>query len=373
MLIRHRTHVSGALLALVLACASDDGTPSDTEAGGSTESSGEAGSSMTTAPATTGAATGGSGPSSGGSSSSSGSTTDVADASEGTTGTDTDARVDGAPLYDAAVSVTVDLPGLGDPADIYRPDADGAFPVALMLQGANVDKQYYAGIAGRVARYGFVVVVPNHESSSVAGTGLFMEQSVIVDALEAIETLGNDASSELSGRVDASLAGLLGHSYGGVVGVSALTGQCTFPFCTPPFALPGSVKAGAFYGTNMRSPLGGAIAPLNNDGLGVGLIQGTADSAAAPADGLETFLALQSPPAAYVSVLGANHYGNCDVDDPPGAAAENAEPTLDQAVAVETVGRFSGLFLRAWVLGDADAAAYLAAPDDPNAIVMLEE
>ncbi len=122
--------------------------------------------------------------------------------------------------------------------------------------------------------------------------------------------------------------------YGGVVGVYALSGQCMFPFCTAPFELPAAVRAGAFYGTNMRPPFGGAIAPL----------------------------------------IGSNHYGNADVDNPPGAAADASAPTLDQAVGVETIGRFSGNFLRAWVLDDADAQAYVAGPTgDPNVLVMLLE
>ena len=360
-------------LALAAACSSSDEAPLDSETDASSDGSDGTGSATANASETGDTSSSGTPGSTTATSTSGSSSTDAADESEGTSETDSGSDANGEPLYGASVLVTVELPGLGDIADIHRPDADGAFPVALMLQGANVDKQYYSELGSLVARYGFVVVIPNHESSGIAGSGLFMEQSVVVDALDAVEVLGNDGSSELFGRVDASVAGLLGHSYGGVVVVYALTGQCTFPFCTPPFTLPSAVKAGAFYGTNMRSPLGGAIPQLNNGSLGVALLQGTLDSASTPTDGLETFEAFAGSPTAYVSVLGANHYGNCDVDDPPGAAAENADPTLDQAAAVETAGRFSGLFLRAWVLGDADAAAYLAAPDDPNALVTLGE
>jgi hypothetical protein len=89
---------------------------------------------------------------------------------------------------------------------------------------------------------------------------------------------------------------------------------------------------------------------------------------------LETFNALQTPPGAYVTLIGSNHYGNADVDNPPGAAADASAPTLDQAVGVETVGRFSGNFLRAWVLDDAEAQAYVGGPTgDPNVLVMLLE
>ncbi|MBC8067800.1 MAG: hypothetical protein IAG13_05645 [Deltaproteobacteria bacterium] len=360
--------VASVLAGVLTACAADsDGSPADTSTSAAT------GSESSTDTLTTASATGSQTASSDeGTETTAADSDDDADSSSSeTTGTPPSS---GEPLFDGVLTYSGELPVLGDPTDIYWPDGDGAFPVALMLQGAEVDKQYYSEFASMVARYGFVVVVPNHESSGVAGTGLYMEQSVIVDALAGIDALGDDAETPLLGHVDASAAGLVGHSYGGVVGVYALTGQCMFPFCTAPFELPAAVRAGAFYGTNMRSPFGGPIAPLANDGLGVALIQGTLDTKATPADGIATYGALQTPPGAYVTLIGANHYGNTDVDNPPGAGADASAPTLDQAVGVETVGRFSGNFLRAWVLDDADAQAYVSGPTgDPNVLVMLLE
>jgi hypothetical protein len=278
------------------------------------------------------------------------------------------------PVYDDVEVFTIDLPVLGDPTDVYAPvtDPPQAFPVALLLQGANVDKQYYAEMATLVARYGFVVAVPNHTSSGLMGSGLFMEQSVIPEAIEGLEVLDQDAGSALFGRIDTSAVGLLGHSYGGVVGVYALTEQCVFPFCSGSFTLPSQVGGGVFYGTNMRPPWGGSIDPLANAGRGIGFVQGTLDSKATLADAQETYEAVASAPAALVTLLGANHYGINDVDNPPGADPDAATPTLDQSISIETTGRWSALLLRAWVLGDEAAKTYLETADDPNAEAQLD-
>jgi dienelactone hydrolase len=297
-----------------------------------------------------------------------GSTTAASTSDETTAGDETadPPGYDGSPLFDDVETLTLDIEG--DETDVYLPADDGSFPVAVMLQGANVDKQYYSGLASTVARYGFVVAVPNHLSSGFMGEGLFMEQGVITDVIA-----GLDGAPDLDGRVDVSAVGLMGHSYGGVVGMYALTDQCTPPFCEPPFDLPASVRGGAFYGTNMRPPFGGAIAALPNAGRGITLIQGTVDGAATPPDGLETFEALQTPPAAYVTLLGANHYGNCDVNNPEGAAPDNNAPTLDQAQGLETVSRFAGVSLRAWILDDAEARTYLQTAVDPNVVITLSQ
>jgi hypothetical protein len=100
-------------------------------------------------------------------------------------------------------------------------------------------------------------------------------------------------------------------------------------------------------------------------------VQGTADSKAAPADAVETFGQIQSPPAALVTLLGANHYGLTDVDNPPGADAESSASTLEQSIAVETSARFSAMLLRGWVLDDETALDYLASQPDTNATVQL--
>jgi predicted dienelactone hydrolase len=75
-----------------------------------------------------------------------------------------------APQFESAVSYSTTIPrsdGGVDPADIYYPvlsstdPEQSSLPIALFLQGALVDKSDYSTFASTVARYGFVVVVPN--------------------------------------------------------------------------------------------------------------------------------------------------------------------------------------------------------------------
>ena len=87
---------------------------------------------------------------------------------------------------------------------------------------------------------------------------------------------------------------------------------------------------------------------------------------ALPADGRATYDKIADPPKALVLVSGANHYGVCDGNNPAGAEPDASAPELEQALAVETVARWTAMFLRARVLGEADAAVWLDAGGDPS-------
>jgi hypothetical protein len=281
----------------------------------------------------------------------------------------------GAPLYDSSGLFETTIGASGDLADVYYPTppdlAPGAyaFLVAVLLQGANVDKQYYAGFAATVARYGFIVVVPNHMSTTLLGSGLYAEQSEPSDVLAQLRVEHEDPASPLNGIVDTTTLVLLGHSYGGVAGLNVIRDVCMPPSCSGGFARPAELAGGAFYGTNLAVPILGTVPDIANHGLPVALIQGTLDSKARPGQAQTTYEKIQDLPKALVSVIGANHYGQCDTNNPPGAGADGAAPTLDQAIGVETIARWAAMFLRARVLGDAAAVVYLETlgdAADPN-------
>lgn len=279
------------------------------------------------------------------------------------------------PFPDVSVYSTV-IDSSGDPADVYYPSPPDlqpgayAFPMALLLQGANVDKQYYGAFARGVASYGFVVMVPNHESMSMTGTGLFMETKVVSEALAAMKS-ENAAATPIQGLLDTARFVLLGHSYGGVVGLQALQGQCTFPFCMGSFERPAELAGGAFYGTNTKGPIGGVTA-VANDAIAVAYVQGDLDGKASLHDTEQTYAQTADPPKSLVRVQGANHYGICDVNNPSGAQQDSNVPALAQSAGIETIARWSALFLRAYALGDPSAAHYVQdAGDaaDPNVTV----
>ncbi len=273
-------------------------------------------------------------------------------------------QTNGEPLFDNVANYETTIAGDEDPATVYHPSppdlatGDYSFPIALLLQGANVERGYYSQYATIVASYGFVVVVPDHYTTSITGNGYYAEPQQTEDVL-AHMTAENQGNGPVAGAIDTGTLVLLGHSYGGAAGLYAIQNQCQFPFCSGSFNRPAALKAGAFYGTNMKPPFG-SIPPVNNDGIPIALIQGSLDGKALPADTQTTFDLIQSPPKLLVLMNGANHYGVCDQDNPPGAQSDSTAPTLTQSVAIETTARWSAMFLRATALGDTNAGTYLS-------------
>jgi dienelactone hydrolase len=290
----------------------------------------------------------------------------------------------GDPLYDVVASYETTIAANGDPADVYYPVPGGSegegvrFPVALLLQGADVGREHYEGVAGLIARYGFIVVVPDHQSIGFAGAGLYAEQSEAAEVLAHMWAEDGDALSPVAGAVDTGRLVLVGHSYGGLCGLNIVRGVCEPPTCVGlTFDRPAELVGAAFYGTNAALPfVGTVISTIENDAIPLALVQGTLDGKALPADTQDAYLMIQDPPRAYVGVVGANHYGVCDEDNPEGAAADSSAPAIAQDVAIETIARWSAMFLRAFVLADPAALDYMTdtgGPADPNANVVVEE
>lgn len=273
-------------------------------------------------------------------------------------------------LFDSIASYSATIPrgdGNADAADIYYPVLPGAarernsLPVALFLQGALVDKSDYSNFASTVASYGFVVVVPNHTRTAISPqgsvTGLIAEQQQVNDVLTYIKTEDSNSSSPVGGLLNPSTLVLLGHSFGGAVGLAAIQDNCFPVLCTEQFERPDELKGGAFYGTNFLIGQGpGAIPPIENDGIPIALVQGSQDSVATPVEAEATYNQIQDSPKALLSVLGANHYGITNEDN---LIREPVRPTLEQDVATESIARWSALFLRGTVLDDAEAFDYV--------------
>lgn len=104
--------------------------------------------------------------------------------------------------------------------------------------------------------------------------------------------------------------------------------------------------------------------PINNYGIPTALIQGTAEGVALPFRAKGTYDNIQNPPKALISISGANHYGISNTNNPDGPRPDPSNPTIRQDVAVETVARWSGLFLRASVLDDKKAFDYVYSTGD---------
>ena len=272
------------------------------------------------------------------------------------------------PIYDKVLNYTTTMSATGsltgfDVTDIYAPQSsnpNATFPIALMLQGAFVDKSDYSNFATLVARYGFTVVVPNHRRTVIGPDGPVTNLVVDVDLLQDVLDFMNDENfleiSPIQGKVNTAQMGLLGHSLGGFVGLSAVQGLCIFPFCATSFTRPKELRAGIFYGTSFRDRRTGEFFSVDNQGIPTGLIAGDKDGVALLSNTQGTYEQIKHPPKLLVTVEGANHYGITNKDN---LVREQIRPTLPQKIATETIARWSALFLRTHVLGDRQAFNYI--------------
>jgi predicted dienelactone hydrolase len=247
-----------------------------------------------------------------------------------------------------------------DPADVYVPRTPARaekFPIVLLLQGALVDKSAYSNFATEVARFGFIVVIPNHTRSLTAPngqtvTGLVAEQNQVNNVLKQMIAENANPQSRLANRVDTTKLGLLGHSLGGFVGLGAIQNQCFPGVCTGNFTRPPELKAGIFYGTNFRTPpITGTFPPINNQTIPTALLAGSLDGVSDLDETQRTYQQIQTPPKALIIVKGANHYSITNQNNP----RDPSRPTLNQTQAIATIARWSALFLRAHLLDDLEA------------------
>ena len=265
-----------------------------------------------------------------------------------------------------------------NPTDIYYPivsDPTISTPIALLLQGALVDKADYSNYASLVASYGFTVVVPNNVRTlpgpgAVPFTGLLPEQGQVPSVLDFMTLENNNPNSPVAGLLDTDSLGLLGHSFGGAVGIASVQDNCFFSLCTDSYSFPEQLKAGIFYGTGFNLTDAGfsGVPPINNQAP-IGLILGTRDGVIRSGSTAETYNNILNPPKLLVELEGANHYGITNEDNPTRSVNE---PTLEQDIATETIARWSAAFLSAYLLDDPEALEYINVSgdeQDPNVTV----
>jgi hypothetical protein len=177
-------------------------------------------------------------------------------------------------------------------------------------------------------------------------------------------------ASPIAEIVDTNRLGLLGHSFGGAVGLGASQNDICLPGICSNYAKPPELMAGIFYGTSFRDQTTNNFLPINNQGVSLGLIQGDRDGVIQPRSTQNTYDQIRNPPKVLITVEGANHYGLTNQDN---LKREPNRPTLDQATSIETISRWSALFLQAHLNGNKQALKYIYQTGDgldPNVSVI---
>jgi dienelactone hydrolase len=266
---------------------------------------------------------------------------------------------------------------------MYFPaDADNAtrLPMALLLQGGRCDKQYYSMFATGVAKYGFIVAVPNNYHAFKLGPiptdGLFSEAIQMQDYIDYMKAQNDNSSSPLYQKVDTGKLMMLGHSYGAACTIYAIQNNCIVPFCSEEtaaeFTRPVELKAAALCGINTKprgKPFDYRIYPTENDGMPLAFVNGSLDNNATPEVTKKSYDKIVDPPKMMVLIKGANHYASLNVNNPPAPAPDGSlgkgpgedpnEPTISQEVSSEIAARWCALFLRAYGLDDPLAKMYV--------------
>ena len=307
------------------------------------------------------------------------------------------------PAFTETALYSTTMPQNTDEIDIYYPVPDEndsdlhEFPVALFLQGGRVNKSYFSEFAIRLAKYGFIVVVPNHDADftltdpdypgiEIDFVGFFPENQQIPDVLDFMSAENIDETSPLYGIVNNEILALTGHSFGSAVILDAIQETCEFPLCRPvgsTFTLPEEVKAVALTGIN-TIPFGNPFDTVNRptaNPVPLAIINGDLDENAEYHDTKDSYKLIENLPKSLVFVKGANHYGLCTENNPGNpdypAVPQNDgtptpqenPPTLDQDISIETNVRWTAMFLRAHALNDPEAMEYISTTGrllDPN-------
>jgi hypothetical protein len=275
-----------------------------------------------------------------------------------------------------------------DIADLYAPlipawrlpQYANAFPIVVVLQGANVDKEQYSILGKRLARLGFLVVIPNSVRTflfppPIGETQvLFSDVQVLPRALKAVASEAADTDSPIYGTPDFDSIGLVGHSLGGSAALYAAAGVCVGglcegcpdpafgeqgEFCPELFKTPDGLRTVAVYGTNLVLPSPpDAVIQLPYDGdIPIAFLSGTLDSVSTTDEVALTYESVFDPQKALITIFGTNHFGLLKENNPEGAQPDLSEPELPQRYGASQIAQTIAVWLR-WHLQQDPLAEY---------------
>lgn len=259
------------------------------------------------------------------------------------------------PHFREAISYETVIPSSGDQALVFAPkvptgffQAGFKFPAVVVQQGGSVLHTSYSAFAERLARHGFVVIVPHHLVTLGGQTGPFTTVNVVNQAFDHLKAETTRAGAPIEGLVNESKLGLVGHSLGGATALQAVGSLCLPPLCFGTYAPPPELRAAVVYGANMRNrPPATGFIDVNN-AFPVAMIHGSEDGIASMADARSTFELLEEAKS-FFRVNGANHYGITDTNNSGGTP--DVIPSLSQSKSIEAIVDTTALYFDIHVNG----------------------
>lgn len=219
-----------------------------------------------------------------------------------------DPNTDG-PLAYTERDATTTIAGTGDSVAIHvaYPNAAGPFPVVVFAHGFQLPPSQYYGYLKRLASFGYVALTVDFPTS-LSGND---NPKQAKDLIGGIDWAKNDAT--IGSKVDATKAGMSGHSLGGKLALLAAT-------------MDARVKASFVLDPVDSGGPGGCTAPacvlvkslMSGFAIPTGFLGETTDGtggfqACAPvADNFTTFYAQAKTPSLQITALGANHMSFLD-------------------------------------------------------------
>jgi dienelactone hydrolase len=213
---------------------------------------------------------------------------------------------------------------------IYRPDAPGAYPLAVFLHGWLGAAWMYDDVCDELASWGYVVVSLDTETGLVLDMEAFADDAVA--ALHAVDAASADPADVLAGTVSAEPWTILGHSMGGATlhRVLGLEPRLDVAVAFMPYVGPPAYHR--------------ALAEWTGSYL---LLSGTADTTAPVALQQEWFADVAATRRSlWTTVDDMGHQGITDLNF--------EEDPLPDAVQHEVLIRWSAAFVRAERTGDED-------------------